>query len=72
MDRMYDMLCDEFTKAMPGREFDTDTYAVALWSMLHGYVDMRLSGMFEPKNDSVSDTPRGEAIIDLFRKLLVP
>lgn len=70
MDNIYDRLCAEFSKAVPGREFDKDTYAVALWSMVHGYVDMRLSGMFEPFNDSVSGAPRGEAIIDLFKKFL--
>tara|TARA_R110001592_G_scaffold363372_2_gene686320 strand:+ start:202865 stop:203461 length:597 start_codon:yes stop_codon:yes gene_type:complete len=70
MDRIYDRLCTEFSKAVPGREFDKDTYAVALWSMVHGYVDMRLSGMFEPLNDSISGAPRGEAIIDMFRKFI--
>lgn len=70
MDRIYDQLCTEFSKAMPGRNFDKDTYAVALWSMVHGYVDMRLSGMFEPSNDSISGAPRGEAIIHMFRKFL--
>lgn len=68
MDRIYDQLCAEFSKAAPGRKFDKDTYAVALWSMVHGYVDMRLSGMFEPSNDSISGAPRGEAIIDMFRR----
>lgn len=70
MDRIYDQLCAEFSNALPAREFDKDTYAVALWSMVHGYVDMRLSGMFEPLNDSISGVPRGEAIFDMFRKLL--
>lgn len=70
MDRIYDRLCAEFSNAVPGRSFDKDTYAVALWSMVHGYVDMRLSGMFEPFNDSISGAPRGEAIIDMFKKLL--
>jgi AcrR family transcriptional regulator len=70
MDGIYDRLCAEFSKAVPTRKFDKDTYAVALWSMVHGYVDMRLSGMFEPLNDSISGAPRGEAIIDMFRKLL--
>lgn len=70
MDKIYDMLCEEFSKAAPDRTFDKDTYAVALWSMIHGYVDMRLSGMFEPLNDSISGAPRGVAIIELFRKLV--
>lgn len=70
MDRIYDQLCAEFSIAVPGRKFDKDTCAVALWSMVHGYVDMRLSGMFEPLNDSISGAPRGEAIIDMFRTFL--
>lgn len=70
MDKIYDQLCAEFTKGAPEREFDKDTYAVALWAMVHGYVDLRLSGMFEPMNDSISNAPRGEAIIDMFKKLL--
>jgi len=70
MDRIYDLLCKEFTKDVPGREFDKDTYAVALWSMVHGYVDLRLSGMFEPMNDSMSNAPRDKAIIDMFKRFL--
>ncbi len=70
MDRIYDKLCAEFSNAVPSRKFDKDTHAVALWSMVHGYVDMRLSGMFEPLSDSVSGAPRGEAIVDLCRSML--
>jgi len=70
MDGIYDRLCSEMSKAVPGRDFDKDTYAVALWSMIHGYVDMRLSGMFEPLNDTISGAPRGEAIIDIFKQLM--
>ncbi len=70
MDRIYDRLCAEFSKVVPAHTVDKDTYAVALWSMLHGYVDMRLSGMFEPMNDNLSGMPRSEAIVDLFKQLL--
>lgn len=70
MDKIYDQLCTEFTKGAPEREFDRDTYAVALWAMIHGYVDLRLSGMFEPMNDSISNAPLGEAIVGMFKKKL--
>jgi len=70
MDRIYDQLCAEFSKVVPGRNFDKDTCAVALWSMVHGYVDMRLSGMLEPLNDSIGGAPRGEAMIEMFRTFL--
>ncbi len=69
MNRIYDRLCEEFSKAPRDRAFDKDTYAVAFWSMVHGYVDMRLSGMFEPLSDSKSGAPRGGAIINLFKVL---
>lgn len=68
MDQIYDRLCAVMSNQAEGSGFDKDTYAVALWSMLHGYVDMRLSGMFESLSDSVSGTPRREAIVELFRR----
>ena len=71
MDRIYDRLCDEIERAMPEAEFDRDTVAIAFWSMIHGYLDMRLSGMFVPLDDKVSRKPRDEALLDLF-KMLVP
>ncbi len=70
MDQIYDHLCAVMSNGTEDSGFDKDTYAVALWSMLHGYVDMRLSGMFEPSKDSVSGAPRREAIVELFRKAL--
>ena len=71
MDQIYDRLCDEVERTMPKAEFDRDTVAVALWSMVHGYLDMRLSEMFVRVNDKVSGKPRETALIDLF-KVLVP
>ena len=70
MDQIYDLLCTVMSNGTEDSGFDKDTYAVALWSMLHGYVDMRLLGMFEPLKDSASGAPRSEAIVELFRKAL--
>lgn len=67
MDQIYDQLCDEIERTMPKAEFDRDTVAIALWSMVHGYLDMRLSGMFVPLNDKVSGKPRDAALLDLFK-----
>jgi len=71
MDQIYDQLCDEIERSMPRVEFDRDTVAVAFWSMLHGYLDMRLSRMFVPLHDKVSGKPRDVALLDLF-KTFVP
>lgn len=70
MDQIYDHLCATMEKSADGSGFDKHTYAVAFWSMLHGYVDMHLSGMFEPLKDTVSGAPRREAIVGLFRRAL--
>lgn len=71
MDGIYDQLCDEIERTMPEAEFDRDTVAVAFWSMIHGYLDMRFSGMFVLQDDKVSGKPRDAALLDLF-KMLVP
>jgi len=70
MDSIYDQLCYEIERAVPGANVDKDTVAVALWSMLHGYVDMRLSGMFSPANDKATDKPRRYAMVELFLTVL--
>jgi len=70
MDQIYDHLCAVMSNDTEDSGFDKHTYAVALWSMVHGYIDMHLLGMFEPLKDSVSGAPRREAIVELFRKAL--
>lgn len=64
MDEIYDLLCAEI-QARNNDEIDVDTHAVALWSMIHGYVDLRLKGVFEDKKDVKSKLPRRRAILDL-------
>jgi AcrR family transcriptional regulator len=70
MDSIYDQLCDEIERNMPQATVDRDTIAVALWSMWHGYIDMRLSGMFLPLDDEVTGKPRHRAMLDLFLTVL--
>ena len=70
MDAIYDRLRAVISNGPEDSGFDEDTCAVALWSMVHGYVDLRLSGMFEPSRDEVSGVPRSVAIVELFRKAL--
>ncbi|MEO9467593.1 TetR/AcrR family transcriptional regulator [Parasphingorhabdus sp.] len=70
MDQIYDQLCNEIELSMPKVEFDRDTVAIAFWSMMHGYLDMRLSGMFVPLQDKVSDKPRDAALLDFFKTFL--
>lgn len=70
MDSIYDQLCDEIERSSTKMKVDSDTVAVALWSMLHGYIDMRLSGMFSALDDKKTGTPRHRAMVDLFLTIL--
>lgn len=70
MDNIYDQLCHEIERTEQGVKVDRDTIAVAMWSMWHGYIDMRLSGMFAPLDDKVTGKPRHRAMMDLFLTVL--
>jgi len=70
MDNIYDQLCYEIECTVQGVKVDRDTIAVALWSMWHGYIDMRLSGMFSPFDDKTTGKPRHRAMTDLFLTVL--
>ncbi len=69
MDQFYYACCAEIDAAAMCKELDNETYAIALWSMVHGYIDLRLTGMFEAKTDMVSGHPRLEAMLELFQDL---
>ena len=44
---------------------DVDSDVIALWSMTHGYVALRLDGNLIAGNDAVSGQPRDVAIVDV-------
>ena len=66
-DSIYYGLCNEIKAALPDANIDPDTVAISLWSMVHGYVDMRLNGMFLDKTDTATGLPRKRAMLDLLR-----
>ena len=57
-DAVYDFICDEIDKLTAGRNIDTNTVAIGLWSMMHGYIDLKIVGMFEEREDSVTGEDR--------------
>ena len=69
-DNIYDSLCDEIEKTNPKVNFDRHTVATALWSMIHGYIEMRRNGMFLELSDTVSGLPRRNSMLGLFRAAL--
>ena len=70
MDNIYNQLCTEVERSITAAKIDRDTIAVALWSLVHGYIDMRLSGMFIPLDDKTTGKPRHRAMLDLFLTVL--
>jgi AcrR family transcriptional regulator len=45
--------------------YGTQTYVIAFWSMVHGYVSLRLEGTLTTGRDEITDAPREAALVDL-------
>lgn len=69
-DMIYDLICDEIDTLTSGRNVDRDTIAIGLWSIIHGYIDLKNVGMFEDRSDNVTGEDRPRAIIKMFRAVL--
>lgn len=65
MDGIYDDLLGLIGRAWPASKFDTDTIAISVWSTVHGYVSLRLGGIFEPAQDVNLNLPREDAVLNL-------
>lgn len=65
MDAIYEDLIAELSQGRNLNGKSAHTFAVALWSMAHGYVSLRLDGNFEDRKDEVSGQARFEAMLDL-------
>jgi AcrR family transcriptional regulator len=62
--RMYGLLIEKLGTDKRVRKTSIETRAIALWSMVHGYVIMRLDGNFVEKNDEINGLPRQHAIVE--------
>lgn len=69
-DLIYDLICDEIDTLTSGRKVDRDTIAIGLWSMVHGYIALKIVGMFEGRTDSVTGEDRPKALLKMFRTVL--
>ncbi len=72
MDEVYESLCTEIRQTFRDDAFDVHTIAVSIWSMTHGYVSLRLSGMFVELEDKVRNEPRFDAMMSLLTGSLRP
>ncbi len=65
-DGIYATLLKEISALPESTESDPHTIATGLWSLCHGYLSMRLDGMFEERCDSVTGEPRLLAMVDRY------
>lgn len=71
MDEIYNSLTANLTDLVRKPRHDVDTQAIALWSMVHGYLSLRIDGLFEPRADQLSGEPRERAIVSALIDSLV-
>ena len=64
MDRIYALLLEKLANDGRTRTASLETRAIALWSMVHGYVTLRLDGNFVEKQDEINGLPRQHAIVE--------
>lgn len=72
MDGLYDRLLAELRGHDALVRFDIETYAIGLWSLVHGYLSMRLDGNMVAANDAKTGDPRHRAIIAAFLASAAP
>jgi AcrR family transcriptional regulator len=63
MDRVYSALLSLLRKDHVNHRVDIETDAIAIWSMIHGYISMRLDGNLVAAEDTVTNLPRHKAIL---------
>lgn len=70
MDVIYDALLATLATSKESN-VSVESKAIALWSMLQGYVTMRIDGNLEAKKDEVSGNDRQQAIVDVLLQGLI-
>jgi len=64
MDKIYDLMRTSMSHERYNEQ-SIDTKAVALWSLIHGYLIMRIEGTLIDKNDENTGRKRQEEIIEI-------
>jgi len=63
MNRVYSTLLSLLRHEQGSHRVDTETDAIAIWSMIHGYISMRLDGNLVAATDTLTNLPRHKAIL---------
>lgn len=65
MEKIYSQLTTILSYHAKNKNVDVETQAIALWSLIHGYVLLRLDGNLSEGIDKVTGLERQTAIIDV-------
>ena len=63
IERVYSALLSSLKQDQAKRRVDIETDAIAVWSMIHGYISMRMNGNLVPAEDTITKLPRHKAIL---------
>jgi AcrR family transcriptional regulator len=63
IERIYSALLESLKQDQVKRRIDIETDAIAVWSMIHGYISMRMDGNLVPAEDNITNLPRHKAIL---------
>jgi AcrR family transcriptional regulator len=63
IERVYSALLAALQQNNVARRVDIETDAIAIWSMIHGYISMRLDGNLVAAEDTITNLPRQQAIL---------
>lgn len=63
MDRVYSAILSLLQQDQVEHRVDIETDAIAIWSMIHGYISMRIDGNLVAAKDTVANLPRHKAIM---------
>lgn len=71
MEEIYQQLTTTLQTHTKSKSVDVESQAIALWSLIHGYVSLRLNGNLIAGYDEVTGVERQAAIIDVILEGLV-
>ena len=71
MEAVYQRLLSVLAKQAQQKRVDVESQAIAVWSLIHGYVSLRLDGNLGTGRDAVTGAERSSAIVDVLLEGLI-
>jgi hypothetical protein len=65
MEAVYQKLIGLLDKQATKKRVDVESQTIAVWSLIHGYVSLRLDGNLQSGQDKLTGLKRVDAIVDV-------